>query len=359
MDIRSQSALLACIVSLALTVAVLLRPQRPRALLLFSGVCASLFAFYLGDFLHALTQADFWLRVAIATGSFVPWVALAFFMEFLGVSARSASRGRRVSALGVVMGLSVAFSPLALQPWARHVTALWVFTALTVTFSLMLRKARQTESRVERLRLLYLAIGAGAAVLFSATDGLRGFGVPFPPLGAVITTLYMFFLAQTLQRLRLLDLHELLGKVAALSVLALILASIYGALVSWVGDRPGLFFFNTTWSIDVCKTALAVFPHTFRVINFVAGSDAPIHIEPGPWKALLEEYRIDGRPVLDLTTEQGRQAEARLLGFLDPGMGQAGVEGDESLRKNCAAGEVVTDDNMLPEWRHILHYEKP
>jgi signal transduction histidine kinase len=214
--------------------------------MLYSGLCASLFAFYLGDFLHTLTQAQLWLRVAIATGSFVPWVALAFFMEFLGVSPRSASRGRRVAALGVVMGLGVACSPLALKPWARQAMAAWIFSALTVTLSLMLRKARQTGSRVERLRLLYLAFGAGAAMLFSATDELHSMGVlPFPPLGAIVTTLYMFFMAQTLQRLRLLDLHELLGKVAALSVLALILASIYGALVSWVGDRPGLFLFNT------------------------------------------------------------------------------------------------------------------
>ena len=121
----------------------------------------------------------------------------------------------------------------------------------------------------------------------------------------------------------------------------------------------GLFFFNTTWSVDACKTALDVFPHTFRVINFVAGSEAPIQIDSGAWKALLEEYRIDGRPVLDLTSDAGRQAEARLLAFIGPGMGQGGVEADASLRQNCAAGEVVTDDNMLPEWRQILHWEKP
>ncbi|MFN7132335.1 MAG: ATP-binding protein, partial [Myxococcales bacterium] len=76
-------------------------------------------------------------------------------------------------------------------------------------------------------------------------DFLPRAGVNFPPLGAVTGTLYMFFLAQTLQRLRLLDLHELLGKVAALSVMAIILGTIYGPLVYWVGNRPGLFLFNT------------------------------------------------------------------------------------------------------------------
>jgi signal transduction histidine kinase len=55
----------------------------------------------------------------------------------------------------------------------------------------------------------------------------------------------MFFLSQTLQRHRLLDLHEFLGKIVVVSALGLVLVIIYGGLVSWVGDRPELFYFNT------------------------------------------------------------------------------------------------------------------
>lgn len=244
MDIRTQSALLACIVSLALAISVLLRAHRPRALTLFAVLSGALSAFYLGDFLHAITQSTLGLRVAIATGGFVPTFALTFFMEFLGVSPRSARRGRRIAVLGAVLGLGVAASPLVMHAWARMAVTAWVFGALTVTFSLIIRR-RRAATGVEKLRLLYLAAGATGAIVFSATDLLHLYGIPFPPLGAIITTLYLFFLAQTLQRLRLLDLHELLGRVASLSVLALILAAIYGALVAWVGARPGLFLFNT------------------------------------------------------------------------------------------------------------------
>src|SRR5262249_9605579 len=153
MDIRSQSALLACIVSLALAISVLLRPQRPRVMVLFSGLCGSLFAFYLGDFLHTISAAEIWLRVAVLTGAFVPWVALAFFMEFLGVSPRSAARGRRLAAVGVLMGVGVAVSPLVNQGWALHVLSAWIFATLTGTFSLVVSRTRATTSRVERLRL--------------------------------------------------------------------------------------------------------------------------------------------------------------------------------------------------------------
>jgi signal transduction histidine kinase len=55
----------------------------------------------------------------------------------------------------------------------------------------------------------------------------------------------MFFLSQALLRRRLLDLHEFLGKIVVVTLLGLVLATVYGGLVSWVGQRPGLFFFNT------------------------------------------------------------------------------------------------------------------
>src|SRR5438309_389856 len=84
----------------------------------------------------------------------------------------------------------------------------------------MLRRMQQSDSRIERARLMYLAIGAGASVVFVALDLLWALGVRLPTLGPVVLSLYLFFLAQTLLRLRLMDLHELLGKIASQSVLA-------------------------------------------------------------------------------------------------------------------------------------------
>src|SRR4051812_7347186 len=54
MDIRTQSALLAAIVGLALGVSMLLRPQRPRVLTLFGIFALSVGSFYLSQCLEAL-----------------------------------------------------------------------------------------------------------------------------------------------------------------------------------------------------------------------------------------------------------------------------------------------------------------
>ncbi len=244
MDIRSQSALLAAIISLALAISVLLRPRR-RALTLFSVMCLAIFGYYLGEFLSAVWANPLWARGAMIFGSLVPGSAMAFFGEFLGVAPKSSRWARLGASVGAVVGLTVALSPLGKVEAARIGVAIWTFGTLLVGYSLLLRRMRATASNIERVRLRYLAVGAGIAIGTVALDYLPRFGIPFPPLGAIISSLYLFLLAQTLLRLRLLDLHEILGKTAALSLLALLFGAVYALLVAWVGERPGLFFFNS------------------------------------------------------------------------------------------------------------------
>ncbi|MBI5546782.1 MAG: GAF domain-containing protein [Deltaproteobacteria bacterium] len=244
MDIRTQSDLLAAIICLALAVSVLLRPRR-RAITLYSVLCFTLSAFYLGEFLAKLTSSLLWSRTSIVFGSAVPVAVLAFFTEFLGVSPKSARRARLGALSGLLLGVTTGVTPLMGSDIARTMVAVWVFGTLLVSVSLLLQRMASTESRVERARLAYLAAGAGAATVATALDLRPRYGNGFPPMGAIAATLYMFLLQQTRQRLRLLDLHELLGKTVALSVQAVLFVAIYALLVSWTGDRTSLFLFNS------------------------------------------------------------------------------------------------------------------
>ena len=83
-------------------------------------------------------------------------------------------------------------------------------------------------------------------MVFSALDFLGRFDISFPTLGPIVSTLYLFFLSQTLLRLRLMDLHELLGKIASQAVLAAILAvGVRGADRVGRGQHRSLYLFNT------------------------------------------------------------------------------------------------------------------
>jgi two-component system sensor histidine kinase HydH len=249
-DIRTQAALLAAIVTLALAVAALLRENRPRVFTLFALFSADLFLFSLALFLLRWTEAfgEGWAeRLAVAAGSLLPAASLAFFLEFLGVARRPARRARNSMLAGSLGGLVVAATPLVHVKVAKFLVAGYVLAGLTGMVSVLWTKMLGAPTRAERARLKYLFVGALVAVGLSTLDMLPRFGIPYPPegLGSISLTIFMFFLSQTLQRHRLLDLHEFLGKIVVVTALGLVLVAIYGGLVSWVGDRPELFYFNT------------------------------------------------------------------------------------------------------------------
>src|ERR1043165_5339922 len=160
MDIRTQSDQLASIVGLALGVSMLLRSDRSRVSTLYGAFALTVGGFYLAHFFEHLSSdaSSVWLHRAavggtLILGAVVPSAALSFFLEFLGVSPRSARYGRRVALLSVVFGLAVGVTPLQDSLWAKVALSVWVFGALSVSVSLLVARLRQHESRIERLRL--------------------------------------------------------------------------------------------------------------------------------------------------------------------------------------------------------------
>lgn len=265
MDIRTQSALLASIVGLALGLSMMLRVARSRVVRLYTVFAVSVAAYYLTQFIHSLLgQADAspWLLTVafgamVVSGALVPSTAIGFFLEFLGLGRSAARNGSRIAWLSVVFGLAVGVTPLQSQTWARVALTVWLFGALFGSVSLLFHRMRQTESRIERARLMYLAIGASASVVFAVLDvASRQFDLALPTLGPASATLYLFFLAQTLLRLRLMDLHELLGKFASQAVLTIILAAVYAILTAWVSNNLSLFLFNAVLATFVVTMLL-------------------------------------------------------------------------------------------------------
>jgi signal transduction histidine kinase len=141
----------------------------------------------------------------------------------------------------------VALSPLGMIPAARITAAGAVFILLTAAVSLLYARMRRAASRTERARLFYLWVGAALCVGLTFGELLiRLAGWPPPPFANVALTIYLYFLSQTIQRHRLLDLNELLGKIVVLASVGVVLALIYGVLVRWTGSQSlGIFFFNT------------------------------------------------------------------------------------------------------------------
>ena len=89
MDARTQSALLAAVVCLALALAMLLRKGRTRLWTAFALLNVSLLAYQLGDFVTGVFGSQPWpLRLTLAAAGFIPSAVLGF----IGYESRRTSR---------------------------------------------------------------------------------------------------------------------------------------------------------------------------------------------------------------------------------------------------------------------------
>ncbi len=251
MSIQSISALLAAIVTFAIGLSVLLRERKRRSFIPFAVFCFTLFLWYVCSFFAETLQNGTlrWLGYLFAVA--IPVTAERFFLTFLADKPHAAPPVNRWIVIGTGLFFLLLLYGGLFYPIHQHLyfsvpLLIFVFGSLSRCVYLIYARMRATPSRPEALRLTYLLYGGAACVGLAAVDHtIRPWGT-FPPLGNVLTVIYMYFISQTLFHYRLLDIKELLGKMATLSALVLSLTIIYGLLLAWVGrDQAGMFFFNT------------------------------------------------------------------------------------------------------------------
>src|SRR4051812_5620121 len=335
MDARIQSALLAGIVSLALALAMLLRRNRTRLWTAFAFLNLSLFLYQLGDFLlGVLAYKAVWpYRVTLAAAGFIPAAMLEFLVAFQGDAGGRAVALRRLAVSASALMVAIALSPLAPLPWVRVTAATVIFLLMTAAVSLLYARMRRAASRTERQRLFYLWVGAALCVGLTFGELLiRIAGWPPPPFANVAMTIYLYFLSQTIQRHRLLDLNELLGKIVVLGCVGLVLALIFGVLVRWTGTAStGLFFFNTMVASFVIlilfeplkakveeKVLAFFFAERFELVQALAALRQRM--------AGIIDVRELGQVVLDGLYETRRVTHASIYLLADDGLGYRRLE---------------------------------
>jgi spermidine synthase len=122
----------------------------------------------------------------------------------------------------------------------------------------------------------------------------------------------------------------------------------------------GIFFYNTTSSLRAQRTGCIDFADGARFTNHMVVSQMPIQWDFARWRRTLAAYKIDGRPVLDLTRTEDR---AKLDGLMSwqtgvaAGTEQTPIEPCSSILARSAGSRPVTDDNMGTEWRYPLGLE--
>lgn len=241
MDVQPVSALLAALLITAIGISALLRDRRDgtyRAFATFTFVVA---AWQACDFVAMAWDSELWRWLALWPAATIPPTAIAFFRRFLAQpSIGGRHRPPRVTLAwtllayaGLIYGGVVA--PIHESLWFSVPFAAYVFGGLYRCVYDMYVQYRSTAKRVERARIRYLALGGFIGITLALADVLPRLGVAWPTIGNVLSILYLYFISQTLFRDRLLDVNELVGKMAVLGSLVVLLWAVYGLLLSWIG----------------------------------------------------------------------------------------------------------------------------
>jgi two-component system, NtrC family, sensor histidine kinase HydH len=253
MDVQAVSALLAALLILAIGTSVLLRSRSDRTYTAFAAFTFTVSAWHLCSFIAAATSSPLMRWLSLWAAATIPPTAIRFYRVFLSQpSIGGPKRGPRVTLAWTLLAYaalisSAIFEPIHETTWFLVPFGVYVFGGLYRCVWDMYAQYRATAKLVERTRVGYLALGGFIATTLTLTDVLPRFGVAWPAIGNVLGILYLYFLSQTLFRYRLLDLNELVGKMAVLVTLVVLLSAVYGFLLYWVGEgqrTEGLYLLN-------------------------------------------------------------------------------------------------------------------
>jgi two-component system, NtrC family, sensor histidine kinase HydH len=262
-DVQAVSTLLAALLILAIGASVVLRSRQDRMYTAFAAFTFTVAAWQLCSFIFMATGSPATATAPATTGSpvmgwlslwaaaTIPPTAIRFFRIFLAQpSIGGPKRGPRVTLAWTLLAYAALIASAIWRPfhetrYFRIPFGVYVFGGLYRCVWDLYAQYRATAKRVERTRIGYLALGGFVATTLTLTDVLPQFGIAWPAVGNVLGILYLYFLSQTLFRNRLIDVNELVGKMAVLGTLVVILSAVYGLLLYWIGTgQQGLYLLN-------------------------------------------------------------------------------------------------------------------
>lgn len=294
---ESLSSLLAATVAFAIGTSVVLRDRRREQFVLFAVFCFNLGLFHLSRFFYGFSHFDIFGWFALTISLLLPWSADRSLSSFVPtVEHRGGGRIQTIagSFLVIVQTAALLFPDLEdTSVWeiVPILVSVYVMGGLLYAATRVWQAARAAEGTATAPRLRYL---------FYASVIALALGSPFvPAVGPIVTAVYLYFVAQTLVRERLLDLPEVALRIASMSVLIVVVTTLYAILLLWIPARDA-----SNRSLFIFNAAVA----SFAVLVLME----PVRTEI---ESRLERWLLRDRPVLRRILVQLRH---KLTGVIDP-----------------------------------------
>jgi two-component system sensor histidine kinase HydH len=239
-DLRTRTSLFCGALALAIGLSILLRGRIRRPQLFFAGFAIDMGLWYLAQWLYRWAQLDVWARSTAVLAVLLPQFALHLFEAIMPHPSKRSSLLRTAGLLAVPMFV-LAVTPLHERRWARASIFLYVLGLVAAGLGSMAIRASRSGSLATTRRVHFLVLIGALAGVFSLADFLWFVVAPLPPVGAVLSTVFLFVLAQSLNRERLVDLYDLLGHLVVHTALAFCLAGIFYVFVVLFGGFETMY----------------------------------------------------------------------------------------------------------------------
>ncbi len=237
-DLRPRTTLFCAILAFAIALSMLLRGRRAVHWLFFAFATDVAF-WYASQSLADLFKNAAWVHATAVLTVLLPQFAVYLFQAVVPeVEGAHPSRLPKVAtAVGIPM-MALELSPYHNTSFSLGLAYVYVFGLLAAALFSLARRGQQSPSRAVRDRVRFLFVVGVLATTFTLADFLSFLGGAFrhlPPIGAVLATVFLFVLAESLTRPRLADLYEMAGRLLVATALAFCLAGIFYLFVTYVG----------------------------------------------------------------------------------------------------------------------------
>ncbi len=239
MDLRTQTSLFCGALALAIAASVLLRGRPGRAQWLFAAFSVDIGLWYLAQWLYLDGRAQVWAHFTAVLVVLMPQLALHLFEAIFPRPGPSVLLRVAGGLLAVMVVL--VMSPLHEHGLVRAAVLLYVFGLFAAGLLSLLRRGESSRSRVTQRRVRFLVVCGASAATFSLADFLWFVGAPLPPVGAVLSLVFLFVLAESLIRARLVDLYDMAGLAFVSTALAFSLAGIFYLCVVILGGFQTMY----------------------------------------------------------------------------------------------------------------------
>jgi two-component system sensor histidine kinase HydH len=239
-DLRTQTSLFCGALALAIALSILLRRKPRRTQLLFAAFSADVGLWYLAQWLYLLQLSPIWAHFTAVLVVSMPQFAVHLFEALFPRTGVRPRLPRVAGALFFPM-LVLVLSPAHTAGWVRGAVILYVFGLFAAGLWSLWRRGEHSGSRSTQKRVRFVVACGALAAAFSLADFLWFVGVPLPPVGAVLSIVFLFVLSQSLIRERLVDLYEMAGLSLVSTALAFALGGIFYVFVQLLGQFQTMY----------------------------------------------------------------------------------------------------------------------